>query len=588
MQLSWTRFCFNLDRSVVRGLLFYLRCFLAFAGLTLSVCAQSPFEVSGKWKDQNGTKALEVHFEFPPKHVLYEEKLSFAWIGGGVSNRFELPPSVSIYDKFTKHEKKVFNKPFTAISSLPGNVTLPLTFEVHYQGCDEENCYFPEEKRFQIQSDGKVTEVAVEEEPASVASSVPSVGSWKELAANFQVVARGSGFMKEQPFLEFLAKADSGGTPEDSGAASFGTGWRAVLSVLVILLGGMALNLTPCVLPLIPINLAIIGAGSRAGSRARGFALGGAYAAGMSLAYGILGLVVVLTGSKFGTLNSSPWFNLAIGAVFIVLAMGMFDWIHIDLSKFQSGRSPRPGAGQGGGLIIAYSMGTVAALLAGACVAPVVISVLLQATQLYGDGVMLGLALPFVLGIGMALPWPFAGAGLSFLPKPGAWMSRIKHGFGVLIALFAAYYLYLAVGLFQSGSQVSQFTSTDGKSEGAAAQDVSGELDAALRRALAENRPVFIDFWATWCKNCSAMEHSTFNRPAVKSSLDKFVQVRLQAERPNAPGIKPVLDYFGALGLPTYVVISPKSKTKTPPNNKTSASVTLPPYEAPDPRQRLL
>jgi thiol:disulfide interchange protein len=65
---------------------------------------------------------------------------------------------------------------------------------------------------------------------------------------------------------------------------------------------------------------------------------------------------------------------------------------------------------------------------------------------------MLGLALPFVLGLGMALPWPFAGAGLSFLPKPGAWMVKVKYGFGMIIFGFAAWYGYVGLGL--SGEQM--------------------------------------------------------------------------------------------------------------------------------------
>ena len=100
------------------------------------------------------------------------------------------------------------------------------------------------------------------------------------------------------------------------------------------LLGGMALNLTPCVLPLIPINLAIIHGGRAAHSRREGFLHGAAYGTGMALTYRILGLVVVLTGSKFGTLNSSVWFNIPIAIVFAVLALAMFDVFHIDFARF--------------------------------------------------------------------------------------------------------------------------------------------------------------------------------------------------------------------------------------------------------------
>ena len=93
-------------------------------------------------------------------------------------------------------------------------------------------------------------------------------------------------------------------------------------------------------------------------------------------------------------------------------------------------------------------MGAVAALLAGACVAPVVIQVVLFSSNLYATGTTIALALPFFLGIGMAVPWPIAGAGLAALPKPGMWMVRVKQAFGVVILATAAYYGYEAYGLF--------------------------------------------------------------------------------------------------------------------------------------------
>ena len=207
-------------------------------------------------------------------------------------------------------------------------------------------------------------------------------------------------------------------------------------------LGGLALNLTPCVLPMIPINLAIIGAGAQAGSRRRGFLLGSTYGVAMAVVYGVLGLVVILTASTFGTINSSPWFNAGIAALFVVLGLAMFDVIAIDFSSLSS--RFQPGAESRGSFALAFTMGGVAALLAGACVAPVVIQVVLFSSDLYATGTRTALALPFVLGIGMAVPWPIAGAGLSALPKPGLWMVRVKQAFGVLILGTALYYGYLA------------------------------------------------------------------------------------------------------------------------------------------------
>jgi len=235
--------------------------------------------------------------------------------------------------------------------------------------------------------------------------------------------------------------------------------------------------------------------------------------------------------------------------------LAMFDLVSVDLSRFQS-KSPGGAAGSKSKFIVAYTMGTVAALLAGACVAPVVISVLLQATTLHAKGVTVGLLLPFLLGLGMGLPWPFAGAGLSFLPKPGKWMMRVKYGFGVLIIFFGAYYGQLAFGLFRSDAQFVARAGEVGDDDSHA--KFTAELANALQAAQADGKPVFVDFWASWCKNCSAMEHTTFSAPAVKRSLAGYHEVRLQAERPNQAPAKDVLDYFKVMGLPSYVVLTPK------------------------------
>src|SRR5438093_2886084 len=168
----------------------------------------------------------------------------------------------------------------------------------------------------------------------------------------------------------------------------------------------------------------------------------------MALVYGVLGLVVILTTGTFGTINSSPWFNLAIAALFAVLGLAMFDLVTIDFSRFS--RRMNIGPSSRGSFWLAFGMGAIAALLAGACVAPVVIQVVLFSSDLYAKGTTIALALPFLLGIGMAIPWPIAGAGLAALPKPGAWMVRVKQLLGVVILATAAYYGYLAYELISN------------------------------------------------------------------------------------------------------------------------------------------
>src|ERR1035437_1837738 len=188
---------------------------------------------------------------------------------------------------------------------------------------------------------------------------------------------------------------------------------------------------------------------------------------------------------------------------------------------------------------------------------PVVISAFLLAASLYARGEVAGLMLPFLLGVGMALPWPFAGAGLTFLPKPGSWMKYVKHGFGIMILAFALYYGHLAWKVHQTEAGSIAATGTTTRSVENSPIGAEQELLAALQRARATGQPLFIDFHASWCKDCSAMDRTVFNRPEVRDRLRQFVAVRYAAEQPNAVPVKPLLDHFNIIGLPAYLVLSP-------------------------------
>ncbi|MHC4306717.1 MAG: cytochrome c biogenesis protein CcdA [Planctomycetota bacterium] len=371
----------------------------------------------------------------------------------------------------------------------------------------------------------------------------------------FDILGTTGGYLGSEDFIEFIDGAETGTLKRN---LLEGKGPLAIL--LLVIVGGVLLNLTPCVLPLIPINLAIIGAGAQAGSRARGFALGGTYGLAMAVVYGGLGLIVTLTASTFGAINSTIWFNIAIAVLFVALGLAMFDVFLIDFSKFQS-RLDLAGKGGGGGrgtFALAFGMGGVAALLAGACVAPVVIQVIVYSSDQYAKGVTIALALPFFLGVGMALPWPFAGAGLSFLPKPGPWMTRVKQAMGLFILVFAAYYGYTAWKIFDS-------TRVDRAAVASAVQEqLEGGWTASicdgLETARAEEKLVLIDMWATWCKNCLAMDKTTFKDDAVVARLDDYVKIKFQAEDLTASPNREMLEMFEGIGLPTYAILRPRSE----------------------------
>jgi thiol:disulfide interchange protein len=208
-------------------------------------------------------------------------------------------------------------------------------------------------------------------------------------------------------------------------------------------------------------------------------------------------------------------------------------------------------------MVLAFGMGAVAALLAGACVAPVVIQVVLFSSNLYAAGTGAALALPFVLGIGMAIPWPIAGAGIAALPKPGAWMERIKQAFGVIIIGTALYYGYEAYSLF--ANRWVDATEVQSSVQEKLKAGWQPSLVDGLAQARRENKPVLVDMWATWCKNCLVMDKTTLEDQSVTSALANYVKVKYQAEDPDDPRVAKVMQHFKTSGLPTYVILKPKN-----------------------------
>jgi len=514
----------------------------------------------------------------PRNPLLIPTKLQVDAPPGVQVSELVYPPSLDLKQEDVELPLVVFEREFNIGVSLtigadvpPGDLVIPM--HLRYQVCDDSMCYGPTsvdtswtlkvlaaatpltaqntEALAKIAfGSGQAPPAATPTAPSAVVPDGPDAG----LGAldHFVIAGTAGGYLGTDAFLKFIKNAEA-----DVKEVGMFDGHGPLAIILIVLLGGFALNLTPCVLPMIPINLAIIGAGAQAGSRRRGLMLGATYGAAMALVYGVLGLVVILTAGSFGTINASPWFNLGIAALFVVLGLAMFDVMTIDFSRWSSNFNP---GARRGSFVLAFSMGAVSALLAGACVAPVVIQVVLFSSNLYAGGTQTALALPFFLGIGMATPWPFAGAGLASLPKPGAWMIRVKQAFGVLIIGTAIYYGYLAYEIFSSRTaDTAQVASSanDKLKEGWHASLAEG-----LAVAEREHKPVIIDIWASWCKNCLTMDKTTLQNAGVKTALDRFVKIKFQAEQPDAESIKAVMQRFNAVGLPAYVVLKPKPAGK--------------------------
>jgi thiol:disulfide interchange protein len=518
-------------------------------------------------------EGLHTQSNTPRDPLLIPTELTIDAPAGVTVSELVFPPSTDLKQAGQDQPLAVFEQTFaigvqlTLASSVPaGDLVVPA--RLRYQACDATMCYAPttataewtlhvggaagapqHSEVFSKIAFGRGSApgaVIAAPRPAAAAGASSSAADLAKLDG-FTVLGSVN-YVNADDFLKFIHNAETG--VKEHGLFE---GRGPLMILLLVLIGGLALNLTPCVLPMIPINLAIIGAGAQAGSKARGFVLGSAYGAAMAVVYGVLGVVVILTAGTFGTINSSPWFNVGIAILFVVLGLAMFDVLIIDFSKYSS----RFNAGQSrGSVALAFSMGAVAALLAGACVAPVVIQVVLFSSSLYATGTKIALALPFFLGLGMAIPWPIAGAGLASLPKPGMWMVRVKQVMGVFIIVTAAYYGYVAYDIFSSRfvDPIAVKASVEEQLKAGWHASLAEGLDLAQR----EQKPVLIDMWATWCKNCLVMDKTTLQDDAVKSALAGYVKIKFQAEDPDSPSAKPLMQRFDAVGLPTYVILKPK------------------------------
>jgi thiol:disulfide interchange protein len=152
---------------------------------------------------------------------------------------------------------------------------------------------------------------------------------------------------------------------------------------------------------------------------------------------------------------------------------------------------------------------------------------------------------------------------MASMPKPGAWMVRVKQAFGVFILATAVYYGYLAYGLF-----ADRWVDPAKVSASIEEQLKSGwysSLDQGLAVAADRGTPVLIDLWATWCKNCLTMDKTTLADPAVEAALAGYTKIKLQAEDLDAYPAGELMKRIRQVGLPAYAIYYPASSPVAPP-----------------------
>src|SRR6266404_1507789 len=213
-------------------------------------------------------------------------------------------------------------------------------------------------------------------------------------------------------------------------------GW--FVTILVVFLGGLALNLTPCVYPMIAITVSYFGGQGGERNARRAFVSSLIYCLGIVLTYSTLGLIAALTGSLFGSALQSPFVLVGIALLLVALALSMFGLF--ELQPPQALMQKATGLSSKAGYIGVFFLGAVIGVIAAPCLAPFVVALLAFVGQTGNP--WLGWWLFFALALGLGVPYVVLGTFsglLTRLPKSGMWMVWVKRVFGVALFAVAAW-----------------------------------------------------------------------------------------------------------------------------------------------------
>ena len=367
--------------------------------------------------------------------------------------------------------------------------------------------------------------------------------------------------------------AASSTAPKPEPAGDQGLFW----TLIAVFLAGMAASLTPCVYPMIPITMAIIGA--KGSSWSKGLSLSLSLVLGMAVTYSTLGVLAARTHVAFGAFAQKPAFLVPFAILFALMALSLFGAFEIRLpaalqSRLQGG-GPRRGYGG------AFVMGLVLGPISAPCVGPIIGTVLLSIAQT--GNMALGALQLFVFALGMGVLFVAVGTFSAALPKSGDWLTKIKQIMGLVVLAFAVWtlryivpewanlamwsavaligaavlgafeaaaglvrnvfkalgFLALALGVLLGVRAVEAFTHVQllpqmgsAKPESTAPAWISQDLEAALARAKAEHKVVVVDIYAEWCAQCHELDEKTWSDPAVQKWLaEHAVAVRIDTDK---------------------------------------------------------
>ncbi len=437
---------------------------------------------------------------------------------------------------------------------------LILKGEVFFQACDDAQCLIPSTVDFTF--------------------SLPVVNKSSDSnIINSDVFSTAQTQEQEQELAEDQDDKEISGIVDEYGM---------ILTFVIIFFGGLALNLTPCVYPLIPITISFFG-GTDAG-KGHTFWMALAYVLGIAVTYSILGVVAALGGGLFGALLTNPIVLIGIAVILIGLSLSMFGVYEFRLPTGLMTAASQSKAGIFGSFFMGLTLGIVAA----PCVGPFVIGLLTYVAA--QQSVVLGFTMFFTLAMGLGLPYLFLAmysSKLASMPRSGTWMIGVRVIFGLVLIAMAIYFLMpllgddanLVMALFLMGSGIYLImfdrSAEDNVSFSRIKQAIAIILiiigtwmgipepeygragivweyptsQTELDQLLLSDKPIMIDVFAEWCIPCKEMDKFTFPEANVVKLSKSFIAIKIDMTRQNGEFEQGFLSRFSIKGVPTYIFL---------------------------------
>lgn len=525
------------------------------------------------------TGQLVIELQLPPKFHAYEDQFRLLILepDGFLNGALKLTPTVTFFDKFSKKNRTGVegkSELRVTLEAPPRWVTdtREMKFELTYQACSDTFCLFPKTRTLSTPIVLRTAETSLKAvEPDETRD--PNVGLFS------------------QDRLTNLFEQNK------------------LLALFFVFLGGILTSFTPCIFPMIPITLAVLGHESERRSRAQNFGLSVLYVLGIAFTYSILGILAATSGSLFGASLGNPWVLGSICALFLLMSLSMYGLFEIQVPAYL--RNSLGNKKLSTGYINAFAAGLIAGVVASPCVGPVLVGILAwvaaTGSKLYG------FVLLFTYAMGLGLIFLFLGAFSELtrlLPRSGPWLNGVKFVLGSLMLGVFYYYLSLLVpqrwhdgalafGLIVLGSQYGAFKKAELKYFGAARKGLFQAIlligfgfmivsvfdlrpvlsryhtgpvpvqvaaspmkwqvysEVSFNAALKEGKPIIIDFWAEWCAACFELEDFTFHDHRVAALSEKFSLFRFDATR-DTKELRDLKKRYNIQGLPTVLFFNAK------------------------------